>query len=118
MIIVSADAARVRQPDRPGEVLIGSEIEPYTSYSQESTLGFLEMTAEHTLELLPILGRVRVLRAVGGPVRHDARLQPDHGRDRGRGVLRRRRLGTYGFKATTICGVTMAELVDTGRVPS
>jgi predicted sugar kinase len=25
--------------------------------------------------------------------------------------------GTYGFKATTICGVTMAELVDTGRVP-
>jgi sarcosine oxidase subunit beta len=25
--------------------------------------------------------------------------------------------GTYGFKATPICGVTMAELIDTGRVP-
>ena len=25
--------------------------------------------------------------------------------------------GTYGFKATPICGVTMADLVHTGKVP-
>jgi len=41
-----------------GEVLIGSEIEPYSSYSQASTLDFLEVTAKHALELLPMLGRV------------------------------------------------------------
>ena len=59
MIIVSGTLhVYISQTDR-GEVLIGSEIEPYTTYSQDSTLGFLEKTAEHTLDLLPILGKRR-----------------------------------------------------------
>src|SRR5207245_1794535 len=55
----------VSQTDR-GEVLIGAEIEPYTTYSQHSTIGFLEQSAHHTLELLPILAPVKVLRAWAG----------------------------------------------------
>ena len=65
-ILVSATLhVYVSQTDR-GEVLVGSEIEPYSSYAQDSTLDFLEVTAEHTLELLPFLSRVKVMRAWGG----------------------------------------------------
>src|SRR6185436_17874915 len=66
VILVSATLhVYISQTDR-GEVLIGSEIEPYSSYAQDSTLNFLEVTAEHTLELLPFLSRVKVMRAWGG----------------------------------------------------
>src|SRR5206468_6127799 len=66
VILVSATLhIYVSQTDR-GEVLVGAEIEPYASYNQGSTLDFLEVTAKHSLELLPMLGRVRVMRAWGG----------------------------------------------------
>lgn len=54
--------ARLREPDRRGECVIGSEIDPYPSYSHRSTLPFLELTAHHALELFPCLRTVRVLR--------------------------------------------------------
>ena len=64
-ILVSATLhVYISQTDR-GEVLIGSEIEPYSSYAQDSTLEFLEVTAEHTLELLPFLARVQGDAGVG-----------------------------------------------------
>src|SRR5207247_5557639 len=51
VIIVSAGLhVYISQTDR-GEVLIGSEIEPYTTYSQDSTLGFLQKTVAHPLGL-------------------------------------------------------------------
>jgi sarcosine oxidase subunit beta len=61
-VIVSANLhVYVSQTDR-GECVIGSEIDPYASYSYRSTLPFLENTAHHTLELFPYLTHVRVLR--------------------------------------------------------
>src|SRR5262245_34008435 len=45
----------INQTDR-GEVVIGEEIDPYSSYSQRSTLRFLENAAASTLELFPCLG--------------------------------------------------------------
>jgi sarcosine oxidase subunit beta len=116
-ILVSATLhVYVSQTDR-GEVLIGSEIEPYSSYSQGSTLDFLEVTAKHSLELLPILGRVRVMRAWGGLCDVTPDYSPIMGETEVEGFLIDGGWGTYGFKATPICGVTMAELIDTGRVP-
>ena len=92
-ILVSATLhVYVSQTDR-GEVLIGSEIEPYTSYAQDSTLDFLEVTAAHTLELLPILSRVKVMRAWGGLCDVSPDYSPIMGTDRGRGVPDRRRVG-------------------------
>ncbi len=117
VILVSATLhVYISQTDR-GEVLIGSEIEPYASYSQESTLNFLEVTAGHTLELLPILGKVKVMRAWGGLCDVTPDYSPIMGRTEVDGFLIDGGWGTYGFKATPIVGVTMAELVDTGRVP-
>jgi sarcosine oxidase subunit beta len=117
VILVSATLhVYISQTDR-GEVLIGSEIEPYSSYSQGSTLNFLEVTARHTLELLPALGRVRVMRAWGGLCDVTPDYSPIMGTTEVEGFLVDAGWGTYGFKATPICGVTMADLVATGRVP-
>lgn len=53
-VIVSANLhVYVNQSDR-GELVLGSEIDPYTSYSQRSTLPTLEMIAGHTIELFPL----------------------------------------------------------------
>jgi sarcosine oxidase, subunit beta len=117
VILVSATLhVYVSQTDR-GEVLIGSEIEPYSSYSQSSTLNFLEVTAKHTLELLPTLGKVRLMRAWGGLCDVTPDYSPIMGKTEVEGFLVDAGWGTYGFKATPICGVTMAELVQTGLVP-
>jgi sarcosine oxidase subunit beta len=116
-ILVSATLhVYVSQTDR-GEVLVGSEIEPYSSYAQDSTLNFLEVTAEHTLELLPFLSRVKVMRAWGGLCDVSPDYSPIMGTTEVDGFLIDGGWGTYGFKATPIVGVTMADLIHTGTVP-
>jgi sarcosine oxidase subunit beta len=117
VILVSATLhVYISQTDR-GEVLIGSEIEPYSSYSQNSTLNFLEVTANHSLELLPMLGKVRMMRAWGGLCDVTPDYSPIMGMTEVEGFLIDAGWGTYGFKATPICGVTMADLIHTGRTP-
>lgn len=117
VILVSATLhVYISQTDR-GEVLIGSEIEPYTSYSQASTLDFLETTAGHSLELLPILGKVRLMRAWGGLCDVTPDYSPIMGLTDVDGFLIDGGWGTYGFKATPIVGVTMAQLIHSGAVP-
>lgn len=117
VILVSATLHNyVSQTDR-GEVLIGSEIEPYSSFAQDSTLNFLEVTARHTLELLPILSRVKLMRAWAGICDVTPDYSPIMGCTDVAGFLLDGGWGTYGFKATPIVGVTMAELIDTDRVP-
>src|SRR5262249_54821973 len=55
----------VNQTDR-GEVVVGDEIGPYTSYSMRSRLRVLECAAAHTPELFSCRGRVKVLRQWAG----------------------------------------------------
>src|SRR5262249_55126210 len=58
-VIVSATLhVYVNQTDR-GELVIGEEIDPYSSYSMRSTLPFMEHAAAHTLELFPCLSHVK-----------------------------------------------------------
>jgi sarcosine oxidase subunit beta len=117
VILVSASLhVYISQTDR-GEVLIGSEIEPYSSYSQASTLNFLEVTAHHVLELLPMLARVKLMRSWGGLCDVTPDYSPIMGETEVEGFLIDGGWGTYGFKATPICGVTMADLIHTGKVP-
>src|SRR5207244_3712934 len=66
VVIVSATLhVYINQTDR-GEVVIGEEIDPYSSYSMRSTLRFLENAASHTLELFPCLAHAKVLRQWAG----------------------------------------------------
>lgn len=118
VVIVSATLhVYINQTDR-GELVIGSEIDPYSSYSMRSTLPFLEHTAAHTLELFPCLSRVNVLRQWAGlcdmtpdfaPILGETPECPGFVLDVG--------WGTYGFKAAPAAGSSIAELVATGKTP-
>jgi sarcosine oxidase subunit beta len=116
-IIVSSQLhVYVSQTDR-GEFLIGAEIEPYTTYKSIGTFSFLETASRHTLELFPQLAEMRVLRTWTGL----CDLSPDYSPILGKTELENFHVstgwGTYGFKAAPIVGVTLAELVASGRTP-
>jgi sarcosine oxidase, subunit beta len=106
----------VSQTDR-GEMLIGAEIEPWTTYRQSGTLNFLQEASRHTLELFPQLERVRMLRSWAGLCDMSPDYSPILGETELDGFLVSTGWGTYGFKAAPIVGSTLAELVDTGRTP-
>jgi sarcosine oxidase subunit beta len=117
VIIVSSQLhVYVSQTDR-GEFLIGAEIEPYTTYRGTGTLSFLEYSAAHTIDLFPQLERTKVLRTWTGL----CDLSPDYSPILGKTEIENFHVsagwGTYGFKAAPIVGVTMAELVASGRTP-
>jgi sarcosine oxidase subunit beta len=117
-VIVSSNLhVYVNQTDR-GEVVLGEEINPYTSYSNRSTLRFLENVAAHTLELFPCLHNVRILRQWAGI----CDMTPDYSPIMGtvpqlRGFLLDVGWGTYGFKAGPVSGKRIAELIVTGKTP-
>ena len=100
-IIVSAQMhIYCSQTDR-GEFLIGAEVEPYPTYSNKGTFPFIEYACRHILELFPQLHATKILRHWTGPLRHEPRLQSDHGTDRGRRLPRRLRLGHVRFQGGT-----------------
>ena len=118
VVLVSATLhVYVNQTDR-GEIVIGEEIDPYSSYSMRSTLRFLENATAHTLELFPCLARVKVLRQWAGLCDMPPDFAPIMGPvDEVRGFLLDVGWGTYGFKAAPAAGSRMAELIATGRTP-
>jgi sarcosine oxidase subunit beta len=118
VVIVSATLhVYVNQTDR-GEVVIGEEIDPYSSYSMRSTLRFLENAASHTLELFPCLAHVKVLRQWAGICDMPPDFAPIIGPVDGiEGFILDVGWGTYGFKAGPAAGSRVAELIATGRTP-
>src|SRR6185437_5216245 len=117
VIIVSSQMhVYISQTDR-GELLIGAEIEPYTTYRMTSTFPFVEYSARHVLELFPQLENVKVLRQWTGLCDLSPDYSPILGRTEVEGFHVSAGWGTYGFKAAPIVGTTLAELVATGRTP-
>ena len=117
VVIVSSQMhVYLSQSDR-GEFVMGSEIEPWTTYQTRNTLSFLQDLTRHTLELFPQLEHARLLRAWAGL----CDLSPDYSPILGKTEVENFHVsagwGTYGFKAAPIVGKTMAELVATGRTP-
>jgi sarcosine oxidase subunit beta len=117
VVIVSSQMhVYISQSDR-GEFVMGSEIEPWTTYRTSGTLNFLQDLTRHTLELFPQLEHARILRAWAGL----CDLSPDYSPILGRTEVENFHVsagwGTYGFKAAPIVGKTLAELVATGRTP-
>src|SRR5690349_10600378 len=106
----------ISQSDR-GEFVMGSEIEPYTGYSNKGTFRFIEDLAMHMIELLPMLGHARILRQWTGLCDVSPDYSPMMGVTEVDGFLIDAGWGTYGFKASPIVGKTMAELAATGTTP-
>ena len=117
-VVVSANLhVYVYQTDR-GELVMGSEIDPYTSYSQVSTLDTLQTIVGHALELFPALKNVRVLRQWGGLCDMTPDYSPILGPVDGlKGFILDVGWGTYGFKAGPVSGKRVAELIGTGKTP-
>src|SRR5216684_813327 len=118
VVVVSATLhLYINQTDR-GELVIGEEIDPYSSYSMRSTLRFLENAAAHTLELFPCLAPVKVLRQWAGLCDMPPDFAPIIGLvEDVEGFLLDVGWGTYGFKAGPAAGFRVAELIATGRTP-
>ena len=118
VVIVSASLhVYVNQTGR-GELVIGSEIDPYQSYSMRGTLPTLEHMAASTLELFPQLHQIKVLRQWAGICDMTPDFAPIIGAseeldnfyvDIG--------WGSYGFKAAPAAGRYLAELIATKKVP-
>jgi sarcosine oxidase subunit beta len=106
----------IQQTSR-GEFVIGGGSDPYPLYNTRATLEQKEALSAAILELFPFLGQAKVLRQWGGITD----MTPDYSPIMGMSPLENYYLdagwGTWGFKATPICGKTMAELVATGKVP-
>jgi sarcosine oxidase subunit beta len=118
VIVVSAHHhVYISQTDR-GELLVGAEIEPYTTYSGASTFPFLEQASRHTLELFPQLESVNVLRQWTGLCDITPDYSPILGVTPVAGFLVSAGWGTYGFKAAPIVGRTLAETIAIGRTPA
>lgn len=116
-VIVSATYhVYITQTDR-GELVIGQEIDPYSSYSLRSTLPFLETGAAHAVELLPCIAGVKVLRQWAGICDMTPDFAPIMSTTEVEGFVVDVGWGTYGFKAAPAAGYRVAELVATGRSP-
>lgn len=117
-VIVSANLHVYISQTARGEFVIGAEIDPYASYNLRSTLPTLQMICSHSLELLPCLTEVRVLRQWGGI----CDLTPDYSPIIGdvpsvKGFYLDVGWGTYGFKAGPVAGKYLAQFIATGKLP-
>jgi sarcosine oxidase subunit beta len=118
VVIVSSQMhIYISQTDR-GEFLMGSEIEPYPTFSNKGTFPFIESLAKHVLELFPQLAGTKILRQWTGLSDMTPDYSPILGVTEVDGFIIDCGWGTYGFKASPIVGTTIAELVATKRTPA
>ena len=100
-----------------GELVMGGSTDPYALYSTRSTLDFKESLLGDMLELFPFLGEVEVMRQWAGMADMTPDFSPVMGLTPVVDYFIDAGWGTWGFKATPVCGKRMAETVATGAVP-
>jgi len=98
-----------------GELVMGASLDPYELHQARSTLDFTESLAAHLLDLFPALGEVKVLRQWAGLADMTPDFAPIMGTTPIEGFYLDAGWGTWGFKATPVCGKTMSYTLATGR---
>src|SRR5690606_18360993 len=116
-IVVSGSLHVYVSQSARGELVMGGSTDPYGLYSTRSTLDFKESLLGHMLELFPFLGEVAVLRQWAGMTDMTPDFSPIMGLTPLANYYIDAGWGTWGFKATPICGRTMADTVATGVPP-
>jgi sarcosine oxidase subunit beta len=106
----------ISQSDR-GEMVMGGATDPYSLYSPRSTLEFKEQLMSHMLEQFPALAEVKVLRQWAGLADMTPDFSPVMGETPVENYYIDAGWGTWGFKATPVCGKRNAELIATRKVP-
>ena len=116
-IIVSGSLHIYISQSPRGELVMGGSTDPYGVYANRSTLDFKEGLLAHILELFPFLAEVKLMRQWAGI----ADMTPDFSPVMGETPLANYYIdagwGTWGFKATPVCGKRMSETLATGKVP-
>ncbi|MGI9297650.1 MAG: FAD-dependent oxidoreductase [Gammaproteobacteria bacterium] len=114
-IVVSGSLHVYISQSARGELVMGGSVDPRPLHSTRSTARFKESLAGDILQLFPFLGEARILRQWAGI----ADMTPDFSPLMGETPLKNYYMdagwGTWGFKATPVCGRTMAETVATGK---
>ncbi|MFQ5556649.1 MAG: FAD-dependent oxidoreductase [Acidimicrobiales bacterium] len=100
-----------------GELVLGASVDPYATYSMRGSLEFTEELAGHVLELMPAIGRMRLLRQWAGLCDMTPDFSPIMGFTPVDGFLCDVGWGTYGFKAGPVSGEQMAEAIATQTTP-
>jgi sarcosine oxidase subunit beta len=116
-VVASADLHIYISQTARGELLVGAEIDPYTSYSTRSTFPFLASCSARAIDLFPFMAKLRILRAWTGLCDMTPDYSPLMGVTEVDRFLISSGWGTWGFKAIPASGLLMAELIATGRVP-
>ncbi len=116
-IIVSGSLHTYIWQTSRGELVMGGATDPYGLYASRSSLEFKEGLMANTLELFPFLSEVTVLRQWAGI----CDMTPDFSPVMGETPLQNYYIdagwGTWGFKATPVCGRRMAQTLANGRAP-
>ncbi|NHC38068.1 FAD-dependent oxidoreductase [Scytonema millei] len=114
-IIVSGSLHVYVSQTARGELVMGASLDPYELHSTRSTLDFAEGLAAHMLELFPFLSHVKIVRQWAGMADMTPDFAPIMGKTAIAGFYLDAGWGTWGFKATPVCGKTMAYTVASDR---
>jgi sarcosine oxidase, subunit beta len=98
-----------------GELLVGAEILPYNTYSTRSTFDFLAEASKRAIMILPFFAKARAMRQWTGLCDMTPDSSPLLGESEVKSFYLASGMGTWGFKGAPIFGVTMADLIATGR---
>ena len=91
-----------------GELVMGASLDPYEVQSTRSTFDFAEGLSAHMLDMFPFLSNVKVMRQWAGMADMTPDFAPIMGRTPVEGFYLDGGWGTWGFKATPVCGKTMS----------
>ena len=94
-----------------GELVMGASLDPYELHGTRSTLDFVEGLSTHMLEMFPFLSGVKVMRQWAGMADMTPDFAPVMGKTPVEGFYLDSGWGTWGFKATPVCGKTMSHTV-------
>ena len=91
-----------------GELVMGASLDPYEVHSTRSTLDFVEGLSAHILDMFPFLSTAKVNRQWAGMADMTPDFAPIMGKTPVEGFYLDSGWGTWGFKATPVCGKTMS----------
>ncbi len=116
-IVVSGSLHVYISQSSRGELVMGGSTDPYGVYMTRSTLDFKEGLMMHMLELFPFISDVKLLRQWAGIADMTPDFAPIMGETPVDGYYIDAGWGTWGFKATPVCGKQNAKMLATGSVP-
>ncbi len=114
-IIVSGSLHVYVSQSARGELVMGASLDPYELHQTRSTLDFAESLSSHMLDMFPFLGEVKINRQWAGLADMSPDFAPIMGITAVEGFFLDAGWGTWGFKATPVCGKTMSHTLATGR---